>query len=476
MIDRLPNQLRVLSVGALSMLLMGSVAAGWLVTKLEPMLLLYAGAALVAALLAGGVVLFRYSLQFALGFVIAAVTVHGTRFGIAVKLDGVAVLLLGLVLLVTVPLRFVALWRYPLWLPAIGYLAANFAASLLVSPIQDISLRQSMVLVGRVLTFFFVALAVQLLPELRRRWPQRLLVLLLVHTILGMAGLVLYPFVQTPFVAYGQDGGSSLAINGFFLEPNLYAGFALSVIALYIPITLFGDRPQRFWRFMALTIGLTGLLLSYTRSSWLGFVFVVGCLTVFMMTRPSTKARPLYSILLIVLGFAGFVLLDGVAILSLLGIDTPLLRRLNAIVDPSTTSSAVRINLWWFALEQWQNHKWLGSGPLSIGVLTGYEGWLYSSIMQTLHDSGILGTLSMLWLCFGAMIYTWRAYYVATDDWDRGASLGFLLAQIGLFFTSQFSSFLWGGFSWALFGLAVGHSMTVLRPARSRSELAILES
>lgn len=462
-----------LQLGAISASLLGGASAlAWLLSTRFSwvdilrigLLVLVAAVSLVACLAIGGR---RTLLQLAVTLIIITVTFHTQRFGVPFKPDGVAVAILVGILLFAAPGSLLSFWRFPLVIPIIGYLLSNLTASLLYSPIPDISLTQTAILAGRAMTFFGVVIAVQLVPELRRRWTKWLLWLVIVHTFVGLVGMVVYRFQRTPFVVFGQNGGSSISINGFFLEPNLYAAFVLSVLSLFMPILLYSGEKAGPLAYSGFAIGLIGLVLSYTRSSWLGLILVAGCLSLCIMTGSGTGARRRFVVLFFAFSLTASVLVFAFLSLALIGVESPLMQRFQAIVDRNSVSSAVRISVWKLGIEHWHRHEWIGNGPLSLSGIVGGDGWVFSSVLQALADSGIIGAFFMLWLILGCAAYTWRAFRLATNDWDRGAALGYFLAQIGLFFTSQFSSFFWGGFTWALFGLAVGHSMIVVRESRA---------
>ncbi|MBA3944445.1 MAG: O-antigen ligase family protein [Herpetosiphonaceae bacterium] len=404
-----------------------------------------------------------HRVHWALLLVIISVTVNGTRFGLPVTPDGLLVPFLTVVLLLSVPARFARVRSYPLFLPVCGFVLVNFAASFLISPVRSLSVHQSLIFVSRALTFFVVVIAVQSNPALRSRLPQYLLLLLLIHTIISLVALSVVHFILTPFIVYGQDGSSSVSINGFFLEPNLFAIFVLCVIALFLPIALFSRTKHRIKISISIIIGLIGLVLSYTRSSWIGFIVVVSCLVLCTFGRPGKKIRNSVVMLVAFLALLVSLFLSGLFVLDSLGIQSNLAHRFTAILDQNSDSARQRTGTWRAALGEWQSHKWLGTGPLSfVAAAPSSKGWLFSSVVQTLHDSGLIGTFCMLWLCGGAIRYAWRAYYAARNDQDKAIALGYVLAQVALFFTSQFSSFFWGGFAWLLLGLAVGHSTIIL--------------
>jgi len=418
----------------------------------------------VALLALGSVALLlhiRYATHYLLALLIASVTFQGDDYGIHLNPDAVIVTVLGLVLLLHSPGRYLRLRSYPFLIPAIGFLAANFAATALHSPVPETSLARSIMLVGRVATFFLVVMVVHHTPELRGRLPIYFIILLIGHTLASIIAVLLYPILPTPLVNYNQDGRGSLSVNGFFLEPNLYGIFVLCVIGIMIGIGLYASTRQLLLLGAAGLIGLIGLLLAYTRSTWLGLGLLIAVLAMIVATRGTKRAFVRYSVIATLLAAGAIGLLALLMLLSMAGYETRLLNRFLEIIDVKSESASTRTAAWDLAIDAWHKHPWIGNGPSSFPY--NKDGWIYSSVLQSLHDSGIIGLICMLWICLGTMAYTWYGYFRATEPQDRGILLGYLLALIGLFFTSQFSSFFWGGFSWVMFGLAVGHAGVVIR-------------
>jgi len=427
----------------------------------------------VALLTLGSVALLlriRYASHYLLALLMVSVTFQGNNFGIRLKPDAMIVPLLGLVLLLHSPGRYLCLRSYPFFIPAIGFLAANFAAAALHSPVPETSLAQSTIFVGRVATFFLVVMAIHHMPELRGRLPIYFIILLIGHTLASIIAVLLYPIMPTPLVLYNQDGRGSLSVNGFFLEPNLYGIFVLCVLGIMIGIGLYAPAHQLRLLGAAGLIGLIGLLLGYTRSTWLGLGLLIAVLAMIVATRGTRRAFARYSVITTLLAAGAIGLLALLMLLSIAGYEIGLLNRFLQIFDVGSDSAAVRTIVWGLAIDAWRKHPWIGNGPLSFPYTSG---WIFSSMLQSLHDSGIIGLICMLWICLGTMAYTWYGYFRATEPQDRGILLGYLLALIGLFFTSQFSSFFWGGFSWVMFGLAVGHAGVVIRKWKQNQHAGI---
>lgn len=404
----------------------------------------------------------KKGIQYAVLFVIISTTIHRERFNLPIELDAISVsFLLGTLLLTRIKITERTKF-FPLAIPIAGYILTNFVTSLINSPVPENSIRQSIILTIRAITFFIVTISIQFEPTLRFRAPIYYIALLAIHTFTSIIALVIYPILQTPLVQINQDGRGSLSINGFFLEPNLYGIFCLCVASMLMAMMLFTVPRQRSWLFGGLFIAIIGMALSYTRSAWLGLILCLVVLTLVLVRQQRAQLFSILTTTTLPIVLIIMLMIAGLFTLRAMGVQSNLAQRLTDIIDLSTSSASGRLEAWKLALLAWQQHKWLGTGLLSFNLREAEQGWLYSSVIQSLHDSGIIGLLFMLWICAGCLLYTWRAFTAATDHRDKGILLGYVLAQIGLFFTSQFSSFFWGSFTWVLFGLSVGHSLVIL--------------
>ena len=417
----------------------------------------------------------RACLAFALGILIVTTTIQRERFGISVELDGPAVALLGALAFLLAPASALRFWTLPLILPMTGFVLAGYASCAVNSgdlttvvrsgtPLFNICLRQSAILTYRVIMFYLVFVAASHLTELRRKPPVIMLSLLLIQTIASLAFLPLYPTPVSEFLVRGEQfGPGSLALMGLFLEPNLFGIYAVTTVALWMPIALSMEgKPALAWVLASIQVGIIGVYMSYTRSAWLALVglFCLLAAGVLVGLRVGGERRRRLILLLGVLVVLGYVLSLAIMVVLRGGeASSALVERGSRVVEYQAGSGAGRLEIWRMALGEWVQKPWLGWGLLSFEPTTvsPTDGWLYSSLVQTLHDTGVIGLTFMLWLCGGVALYSWRSFMNATSQIDKGIALGYVAAQGALFFTSQFSSFFWGAPTWMLFGLAVAY-------------------
>jgi O-antigen ligase len=414
--------------------------------------------------------------HYALTLVIISTTVAREKLGSSIEFDAIAIALLAAMLILSGPTQFFRHRVYVLGVPMIGYLAVSFLSSYVNSPIPDVSLRQALILTYRAITFYLVIITVLEHPDLRMRYPIQLQRLLILHTLLSLVALLVLPEYLPLFLRHRVTGGTS--ISGFFQEPNLFGIFVLCVVSLTLPMYIFETSKRWVRLFPIIAIGLVGLLFSYTRSTWLGFGLILGCLGILTGFGTESRVRKRYALIVLVLGLAlsiglSLLFLHARLFTSSSGLSVRLAERLSEIIDAKSGTAVFRINTWNEGFRLWQSHPWLGRGLLAYMVDSPRDsGWLFNFALQSLHDSGILGTLFMIWLYIGCLYYPLKAYRVASDERDKGILLGYVLAQIALYFTSLFSAFTWSAFSWVLLGLSTGHSLVVMRQARLRQSSA----
>jgi hypothetical protein len=412
----------------------------------------------------------RYRLHYTLILVIASTTIAREKLGLPIEFDAIAVALLTVVLLLSRPTQVFRRRVYVLWVPMVGYLGCNLVSSYLNSPIPDRSLRQAFVLAYRGFTFYLIVTAALKNPALRARYPVYLQWLLLFHTTISLLALYVLPKSLSLVLRQRPMGGVS--VSGLFQEPNLFGVFALCVLALTLSMSVWESRKRRVRMSSVVAIGLVGLLFSYTRSTWLGLGVVVVCLGTLIGFRSPSYVRQRYVRLMSGLGL---VLSACLAVLFLgAGLSASssassvyLADRVTTIVDAKSSTAVLRLSAWNRGFRLWQNSPWLGRGLLSYAANSGTaSGWLYNFLLQSLHDSGILGTFFLIWLYAGCLYYPWRAYRLASSERDKGMLLGYVLAQLALYFTSLFSAFTWSAFAWVLLGLSTGHSLIIMRQAQ----------
>jgi hypothetical protein len=360
----------------------------------------------------------------------------------------------------------------------LAFLFTNFASSMLISPSQRASL-QGAALLGACVAMYFVTREI---VSNRAEWlggaTNWVVCLGIAQALYCLTALILYYFGYViGGLQIGHLSDASVAIEGTFWEANLLGAY-LALIALFFTVRyVLAPEGQRGGTYLlGLFITSLALPLTVTRSAALALALgmLATALIVCAYRREIHGWRRKAGRIVVVLGC---VLLLTVTVMNALvstisRYPNLLLERWIPIslapaieVDGPTTGGAVtqasrgsmegRLDAWWRAMEYWWERPILGHGTLAGGNVI-REGWWYSSLVQALYDTGLLGFLVLLWIHVGAVVYPVRAWLRTRRNPMSANLLGFGLGNAVLFFTSQFSNLYFVGFPWVFLGLSMG--------------------
>ena len=352
------------------------------------------------------------------------------------------------------------LHRVPLLLPIMGYIGVNFLSSALYAPDKGVSYRGSLLLTLYALMYVFSVIVLQEYPEKIKSAVRFLLIMGFLQAAYSLISLFAhYGGVNLGGITLGHIE-SAVSLQGSFLEPNLFAAFVAAVSLLFIAF-LAGEKGviNRVWASVGLGFLLLALIFTYTRASWIGFltglillIFIQSPQRNFFNPRTAAIAVTMILILLlVVLPFANAIASDTVN------------KRISNIFDFSGGSGEGRVIVQKEAIERWHNGVLLGNGTLSLPAIPPAGSWIYSSMLQALHDTGIIGMLLLLWFQIGVIIIILKGYINSKDPFFKAALAGFAAGSIALMIASQASSFLWLGFPWIYAGLAVAVAQFVAK-------------
>lgn len=234
-------------------------------------------------------------------------------------------------------------------------------------------------------------------------------------------------------------------------NPNIYAGFLVTVIAMAIGLLLAVTEKSQKILYAALIISLsTCLALTYSRGGWVSFLGMLAVLGLIRNTR-----------------FLWFLVAGP---LIAIWINPTLLERLLSIVNPVDTSSALRLALWESSLAMLLEHPLTGIGwgaywmvyPAYDFFINNSETTIFHAHNMFLHigaELGFLGLGAYIWLLTSVLRLTASLYRGCTRRDVCGVALGLSAAFIALLingftdyvlFNVQMSFLLW-----TLMGLTV---------------------
>lgn len=198
-------------------------------------------------------------------------------------------------------------------------------------------------------------------------------------TVSGRAGL---EEGAIQFVNYGAFGTMR--------EPNIFGSYA----ALFFVLGLATASGKSYFHDVRLVsrvrmISGIGLILSFTRASWIGVGVVILPLLVGLRQRLRWRLiLSLATITVVGIGIAGSPLVPGdyleYKILNLVNFNSP--------------TAAGRLDIWIEAMRDFPEHPWFGWGCYSFGDMHGTAGgdrmlrpWIGNFAVTVLHDSGLIG-------------------------------------------------------------------------------------
>lgn len=202
-------------------------------------------------------------------------------------------------------------------------------------------------------------------------------------------------------------------------NPNLLAGYLLAVLPLALAALLRWRQPaRRLFALAALGLGLTALVLTYSRGAWMGLVAAAAAILLLLATRLSRHWPPLWRRLMPVL-----LLVGGAALLAVLVLQVePLrVRVLSLLAGRGDSSNNFRINVWLAALDMIQARPWIGIGPGNDAFNLIYPLYqqpkfnalsAYSIPLELAVEAGIPGLLAgigLVWSTLAAALGQWRA-------------------------------------------------------------------
>lgn len=218
---------------------------------------------------------------------------------------------------------------------------------------------------------------------------------------------------------------------GVFQHYMTAGGIKMIVLLMALPFVLDAGVPRR-WRIWAIVCALPTLLaliLTETRSSWLGFAG--GTLTYgFLRNR---------KILLI------FLLL---VVVFMIVAPSPLQQRAWSIVDLTHPSNVDRLWRWAAGWKMFLDYPILGTGDIDFGIIYPHYklpedpqmgGHLHNNLLQFLVTLGVVGFAVVMVLFVKIFLVELKAVKASSGDWlYSGAAMGALASYVGFHINGLF--------------------------------------
>jgi len=273
----------------------------------------------------------------------------------------------------------------------------------------------------------FIAQSTSFLTALRLEWPGDIV-----------------PAIHGASVVELADGTRWLRAYGTMAHPNLLGGFTLFMLASLLPVIITSTR----WRILAgglFQVGLVLLILTFSRSAWLGLVATI--LTGLLLLRGTNRK------LLLKLTLVSLVTLTVMIVL----LHPLFLTRLGASdVQTEQVSSYTRLWLLQNTIELIEQQPMLGVGVGAYSLALSQNVARFFQI-EPVHNIPLL-MVSELGLS-GALLSLWLGIILLRQPWKlvgKTGSLNYALV-IGLVTVSLFDHYLWTlAPGRLLFGISLG--------------------
>ncbi len=407
-------------------------------------------------------------------------TLNGLPLGAAgstVRLDQLAAcaLCIPLVLGVLSGRRRWQLDGTSLWLGAI--LAVNLVASLANSPARQYSLLQCANLASAWVIYVILVNFLQSREDITEMITASLLAAS-VCSALAIAGFL---FALAGFSIGGADLSTSSAESlthpfgafGTMLEPNILGSYCAAHLVLAVGVLALerGRLSIRGrWRVrIAATLCSVAVVISFTRSAWIGLAF--GLVFLAVMAGNITARRARYLMMPV-----GAIAVSALLVLLLPGSAADFLRdKITNLLNPESPTAVLRLLTYALAIEQTRVHPVMGWGTFTFAPLAAqgadfaqYAGWrsiwITNFLLLALHDTGVIGLVLWVLLLGSLLVPGWKMtralgrYHI--DDAARAAVLTAALATLLIPFlaTTGFSL----GYPWVLAGLLGAHRKVTL--------------
>lgn len=297
------------------------------------------------------------------------------------------------------------------------------AASIWVSPDRDFSFYNFYHLMGRYILIYYLVVNNLSTFQLKR----------VIWMLLGSAAVVtLYGFYQyiykvdiSAFEWVDGEQFPDLKVRVFstLQNPNLLAGFLVTAMSIAVGLACKAKKSKsKLMLFGLAAMFGTCLVLTYSRGAWLSVIAVIG-------TYGLIYNRRILWLLLVI------------PIVVLCTHDV--LERLLSIVNPTDTSSTLRLALWESTWAMIIDKPLLGIGWGAYWlVYPEYDFFVQDTGIKIFHahnmylniaaEIGIPGLVAFLAIMFGHARAALRIFIGTTDRWIAGLMLGIVSAIVGL--------------------------------------------
>jgi hypothetical protein len=337
------------------------------------------------------------------------------------------------------------------------FISSNVLSSLLFSPVLAQSLRSCFNMLGYIVMFLMVRYYTIYFHH-EEKAIDKLYWMNILSMVFGLCALILSLLnvsVENIGVSTGHIEGTS-SIRALSFEPNLFA-MITAVVGMFTFVSLF-TKAYKYNSVFVVLLSLASIFFSYTRSVYSSIIISFLILGGILFRRYSAN------VLKISLAI-GILLIVTARFFIAADLQTFLRERIAGVLNFDEGSAQVRLYAYQISYTDIVTHPVLGTGTMSANTGTvdpytgefkyvfGGPGWLSGAWMQSLHDTGIVGSIILLSIFIYMIRMNYLAYRDNSDDEIGWYFLAFLGGNIVLAITAQVSSSLSIAFPWIYWGI-----------------------
>jgi O-antigen ligase len=230
-------------------------------------------------------------------------------------------------------------------------------------------------------------------------------------------------FAQYKGVIFPQE-----RVSGFLGHYMTQSGVVLLSLCLFFAMTLMERKITKiFWIFLSF-LSFLSLILTFTRSAWLGAFFGVSLIIILFRPKLLFLAIPLLIL---------FILFSPISVKN----------RFLSIFDPNDETNRDRIHMGIAGIRIISKYPLFGSGPDTVRLI--YRDFkvkeavrdnphLHNNIIQIFAERGIFALISWLWFIFISVKKNWEVFKFSKEDFFKFSSLGAIGAISGFLISGLF--------------------------------------
>ncbi|MED3946214.1 O-antigen ligase family protein [Priestia aryabhattai] len=323
------------------------------------------------------------------------------------------------------------------------FICLNWMVSVFLSPVLMDSIKGLLTLTLLIFTFITTISTISLDNQsLVKLSTIAFLVLGTIEAVYGIVSYVVYLTNGTDIggLMHGQQG-LSISVKGTFEEANIFGAFNSIVILLILSLLINGYYKKKNWiLIILLIINFGAIILSWTRSAWLGTL--LGVLFILLINKSQIIKLKNFLLLIFIAGSIVLIINYISPIFDKLSGNNGLFyTKISEIFDPQSDTAVYRMNEFQVAINQWSHSPFFGNGYLSIKAF-GETKWISNIFLLLLDDSGIIGALlffcPLAWVLFKSIKVSHLASKLSSPQYSAYIT-GLTAGLISLLFVFNFT-------------------------------------